>query len=455
MRGIRGMSENKRIIIPDTNIFLNDPNCIYLFPGDIIKIPLEVIEEIDDQKRRPDDVGRNARQTSRMLDELRSANGNLSEGVKLNNGSLLSVELGDRDRGLSALPASLRGNKEDNLILATALGIKNKNKDADCFFITKDINMRIKANAIGLKTMDYEGDKIEFEELYQGYREVEVTKAQLDEFRKNKSFKPVPADNGLSPNEVAILACEETDDTAYGFYDSEAGVILPFKYTMDSVISGIQPLNPEQLFAFELLLNDDISLVTLNGRAGTGKTLIALAAGCRLVLEGQGKFEKMLVSRPVMPLGKDLGFLPGSIEEKLDPWMMPLYDNLDLIFSQTPRDKKGPKRNIRETIADTQVIQVEPLTYIRGRSLPNQFMIVDEAQNLSPHEVKTIITRAGKDTKIVLTGDPYQIDHPYLDTNSNGLNYVVERFRNSPVAGHVTMIKGERSELAELAAKLL
>lgn len=446
------MSE-KRIIITDTNIFINDPNCINAFPGDLIKIPLEVVEEIDDLKRRMDDVGRNARQTSRILDDLGGKNGNLSEGVALENGAVVSVEFGDK--GLASLPASLRQNKEDNRILATALSIREKNPGSECFFVTKDINMRIKANAIGLKTMEFEFDRIEFEELYQGYREVEVTKAQLDGFKKNKRFVPELGEDRMAPHEIAILACEETDGTAYGRWDEEAGALLPFKYSLDSVIAGLKPLNPEQLFAFELLLNEDIQLVTLNGRAGTGKTLIALAAGCHYVLENAGGYEKMLVSRPVIPLGKDLGFLPGGIEEKLDPWMMPIYDNLDLIFSLSSPERTGQKRNVRELIENTQVIQVEPLTYIRGRSLPNQFMIVDEAQNLSPHEVKTIITRAGKDTKVVLTGDPYQIDHPYLDTNSNGLNYVVERFKNSQVAGHVTLIKGERSELAELAAELL
>ncbi|MFA6451605.1 MAG: PhoH family protein, partial [bacterium] len=250
------------------------------------------------------------------------------------------------------------------------------------------------------------------------------------------------------------LACKETGETAYGRMDAAEDAILPLKLTLDTVISGIKPLNIEQLFAFELLMDNNISLVTLNGRAGTGKTLLALAAGCNLVLETES-YEKMLVSRPVIPMGKDIGFLPGSIEEKMDPWMEPLFDNLDMIFSLSSPDRRKQKRNIKEFIESTNAISVEPLTYIRGRSLPEQYMIVDEAQNLSPHEVKTIITRAGKNTKVILTGDPYQIDHPYLDVNSNGLNYVVERFKNSPVAGHVTLVKGERSELAELAAELL
>jgi len=313
-----------------------------------------------------------------------------------------------------------------------------------------DINMRLKADAIGLKSTDFEVGKIEIDELYKGYRNIEVSEKQLAEFNSG-SFKPEVA---LSPNEIAILTLPGDAKLTYGKMNAETGMIVPFKYAMDVSVSGIKPLNPEQLFAIELLLDDKISIVTLNGRAGTGKTLLALAAGCKQVLEEQA-FERLLVSRPIVPLGKDIGFLPGDIQEKMDPWMTPLFDNLDMIFSLSSPDKKRTKRNIRELIESTNVIQVEPLTYIRGRSLPNQYMIIDEAQNLSAHEVKTIITRAGKNTKVVLTGDPYQIDHPYLDMNSNGLNYVVERFRESTVSGHVTLVKGERSALAELAAELL
>ncbi|HPN95767.1 MAG: PhoH-like protein [bacterium ADurb.Bin236] len=441
--------DKKRILIPDTNIFINDPNSIYAFPNEIIKIPLEVIEEVDDQKRRSDDVGRNARQTSRILDNLRTVNGSLSDGVTLENGCNVSVEFGDKP--MSSLPASLRSNKEDNRILATALSIQDKNPGNICVFITLDINMRIKAEAIGLVTMDYEPGKIQFEELYKGYSEKEVSSSQLDELASKG--KLVLADT-MRPHELVALSSPEAGKTANGRFDAEAGAIVPLKHSLDAVVSGIKPLNIEQLFAFELLMDDSVSLVTLNGRAGTGKTLIALAAGCHAVLE-RGAFERLLISRPVVPMGKDLGFLPGSIEEKMDPWMQPLYDNLDLIFTLGAQDKKREKRKIRELVESTGMINIEPLTYIRGRSLPNQFMIVDEAQNLSQHEVKTIITRAGKNTKVVLTGDPYQIDHPYLDTDSNGLNYVVERFKDSPAAGHVTLVKGERSKLAELAAELL
>ncbi|MFH1538761.1 MAG: PhoH family protein [bacterium] len=441
--------DEKRIIIPDTNIFLHDADCIKAFPGEIIKIPLEVIEEIDDQKRRLDDVGRNARMTSRMLDELR-VRGNIATGVELENGTVVSVEFGEKN--LASLPPSLRMNKEDNRIIATALSIAEKNPDHVCYFVTKDINMRIKANVIGLRSMDYEAGKIELEELYHGFREVEVEKDVMDEFAKNGELK-LDLDPPLAPNEMVVLGREDDDDCLYGRMDAEKEKVVPLKYSMDSVIAGIQPRNPEQVFAFEVLMDDNIKLVTLNGRAGTGKTLLALAAGVGKVME-ETIYAELLVSRPVIPMGKDLGFLPGDIEAKLAPWMVPIYDNLDLIFSLSS-DKKKRKSSVRDITESTSLIRVEPLTYIRGRSMPERFMIIDEAQNLSPHEVKTIITRAGIDTKVVLTGDPYQIDHPYLDLNSNGLNYVVERFKDNSVAGHVTLLKGERSELAELAAELL
>jgi PhoH-like ATPase len=440
--------DKRRIYIPDTNIFLHDSNSIYAFPNELIKIPLEVIEEIDDQKRRVDDVGRNARLTSRMLDNLREK-GNLSEGVLLDNGCHVSVEFGEKS--LLALPPSLRTNKEDNRILATALHIKEKFPDYECVFITKDINMRIKAEAIGIVTEDFEHGKVELEGLYTGWRECEISEAQLKAFEETGALAPdgLPA---FYPNELAIMNCG--GQVAHARWDAASGRMVKLLADMKTRLGGIRPLNTEQLFAFELLMNDAIELVTMNGKAGTGKTLLALAAGVELVLE-ESRYSRLLVSRPVVPLGKDLGFLPGSVEDKLDPWMVPIYDNLDIIFNTTDGEKRKEKRDVRDIIADTPLIQVEALTYIRGRSLPNQYMIVDEAQNLTPHEVKTIVTRAGRKTKVILTGDPYQIDHPYLDSNSNGLNYCVEKFKENALAGHITLMKGERSELAETAAQLL
>jgi len=317
--------------------------------------------------------------------------------------------------------------------------------------MSKDINMRIKADAIGLQCMDYEQDKIELEDLYMGYKEIEVSE---DDFKTLASGGSLPRElfGNFTVNEIAIV--KNNAQVLYCRIDPETNLAAPLKANMDDVVAGISSLNAEQMFAFDLLLDDRVPLVTLNGKAGTGKTLVALAAGVRQVLEDT-LYQKLLVSRPIVSMGKEMGFLPGGVEEKLDPWMTPLYDNFEIIFSVDGRKSDKDKRHVKEIISASNMIQVEALSYIRGRSLPNQYMVVDEAQNLSPLEVKTIITRAGKGTKIVLTGDPYQIDHPYLDQNSNGLNYAVERFKDSPLAGHVTLVKGERSELAEVAAQLL
>lgn len=438
----------RRVIVPDTNIFLHDFRAIYAFPCEIMRIPLDVIEEIDDQKRRSDEVGRNARMTSRLLDEIRG-DGSLAEGVTLDNGCVLSVEFGMRN--INSLPPSLRNNKKDNSILAVALHVQDQFPDRECLFVTKDINMRIKADAIGLKAVDYDAGKIELEELYTGRCDVDVDEGTLDEFIR-KGMLPADRLPELFANEIAVLSCG--DRSAAGRFDAQDAALYIITFKKEDKVAGISPANQDQIFAFDLLLNPAIQLVTLNGKAGTGKTLLALAAGCKLVLE-DAVFQKLLVSRPVVPLGKDLGFLPGGVAEKMDPWMEPLYDNFDIIFSAGDKKHERQKRDIRSIIEGTALIQVEALSYIRGRSMPDQFLLVDEAQNLSPHEVKTIITRAGKNTKVILTGDPYQIDHPYLDANSNGLNYVVEKFKQSPIAGHITLVQGERSELAETAAQLL
>ncbi|OGQ33596.1 MAG: phosphate starvation-inducible protein PhoH, partial [Deltaproteobacteria bacterium RIFCSPHIGHO2_12_FULL_43_9] len=318
-------------------------------------------------------------------------------------------------------------------------------------FVTKDTNLRVKADALGLKAVDYEPNKTPIDELYSGVTEYTVPGDVVDSFFREKKLKI--DDVELMPNEFVILRDEEDPNhMTYGRFDTLKKMVIPVSSAVEG-IWGIHPKNLEQTFAMDLLLNDDVQLVTLVGKAGTGKTLLALAIGLKKSVD-DNMYHRMLVSRPIFPMGKDIGFLPGDVEEKLNPWMQPIFDNLEFIMSQGAGHRKGRGRSFMELV-NQGMINIEPLTYIRGRSIPNQFLIVDEAQNLTPHEIKTIITRAGQNTKVVLTGDCYQIDNPYLDSSNNGLTYVVERFKAELIAGHVTLRKGERSGLAELATNLL
>jgi PhoH-like ATPase len=317
-------------------------------------------------------------------------------------------------------------------------------------FVTKDTNLRIKADAVGLVAADYESDKVSIEELYAGTSEVMVRKDEVDRFFGQGYLD---LDGDYLPNE-GITLVEETNPshTGIGRYQGALARVVPLIRTPKEGLWGIHPRNREQQFALDLLLNDDIQLVTLVGKAGTGKTLLAIAAGLHKAAD-EGDYSRLLVSRPIFPLGRDLGFLPGDVEEKLAPWMQPIFDNVELLLGMV--DERGKRKRGYKELEEMGLLEIEPLTYIRGRSIPKQFMIVDEAQNLTPHEIKTIITRAGEGTKIVLTGDPYQIDNPYVDSSSNGLTYAVEKFKGQEIAGHVTLTKGERSPLAELAANLL
>jgi PhoH-like ATPase len=312
-----------------------------------------------------------------------------------------------------------------------------------------DTNLRIRADTLGVKAETYESNRVQMDELDPGVIEIDVPGTDIDAFYAHGELAP-PAGLTLNPN-VCVLVRDQAapNHTALGRFDSVKGKIMVLHVPHEGVL-GLRPRNREQSFALDLLLDDNIKLVTLVGKAGTGKTLLALAAGLKRTVE-DGAFTRMLVSRPIIPLGRDLGFLPGTVEEKLNPWLQPIFDNLELL-SGTGTGKKLPPMS---KLIDDSLIQVEPLTYIRGRSLPHQFLIVDEAQNLTPHEVKTIITRSGEGTKVVLTGDPYQIDNPYVDSASNALTIVADRFKQERLAGHIVLSKGERSELAELAANLL
>jgi PhoH-like ATPase len=437
-----------KYFVLDTNVLLYDPQALFKFEENNLIIPITVIEEIDRFKKDMNETGRNARHISRYLDNLRKQ-GSLSAGVKLESGGMVRVDLYD-EKIMQRLPPELQDKSGDNRILAVAVNVRAEAGDQPVIFVTKDTNLRIKADALGLNAEDYESDKVDIEELYSGFLEMSVQPEIIDRFFGQGW---VELEGSFHPNQyLSLVDALNPSHTALGRYDSKQRRMVPLHRASKEGVWSIHPRNREQHFAFDMLLNDEVKLVTLVGKAGTGKTLLAIAAGLHKTAE-EGVYNRLLVSRPIFPLGRDLGFLPGDIEEKLAPWMQPIFDNVELLISGHEAEKRHSK-GYKELMA-MGILEIEPLTYIRGRSIPKQYMIVDEAQNLTPHEIKTIITRAGEGTKIILTGDPYQIDNPYVDASSNGLTYVVERFKEQMIAGHVTMNKGERSDLAELAANLL
>jgi PhoH-like ATPase len=433
----------KKRFVLDTNVLLHDPKAVDHFTDNEVVVPIYVIEEIDRFKRELSERGRNARVVSRYLDSLREGGGRLSEGVPTHSGGTLRVAL------TTSLPAArLPEISADDLILAVALEEqRSAPADTPVIFVTKDVNLRIRADAMGLQAVNYTEEALEISELYSGATDCDVPGDAIDRLYADGKLA---WDGQLALNQYVVLKDQANPNhSGLARYDASKQLLAVRK--LRDGVWGIRPRNKEQNFALDLLLNEDIKLVTLVGKAGTGKTLLAIAAGLQQVVE-ERKFHKLLVSRPIFPLGRDIGFLPGDIEQKLNPWMQPIYDNIELLMGAARGERKD--HGYQELI-DLGYVQVEPLTYIRGRSIPNQFMIVDEAQNLTPHEVKTIITRVGDNTKIVLTGDPYQIDNPYVDSANNGLTTVVERFKGEKLAGHITLFKGERSELAELAANVL
>jgi len=440
------VSKTKKTFILDTNVLLHDPQALFCFEENDLIIPITVIEEIDGFKKNQSETGRNARQISRLLDRLREVN-SLVEGVPLDKGGSLKVEL-YTEAAMKRLPPELRADRGDNRILAVAMQLQEQ--VGNVIFVTKDTNLRIKADVVGLTAEDYESDKISIDELYSGTGEVNVGSVVVDDFYQGGA---VAVTEALYANQCVTLVDEvNPSHTGLGRFDGSTDRVQSLIRAPKDGLWGIHPRNREQQFAFDLLLNDDIQLVSLVGMAGTGKTLLAIAAGLYKVAD-DNRYTRLLVSRPVFPLGRDLGFLPGDVDEKLAPWMQPIFDNVELLLGAV--DEAGKRKRGYRELVDMGLLEIEALTYIRGRSIPNQYMIVDEAQNLTPHEIKTIITRAGEGTKIILTGDPYQIDNPYVDASSNGLTYAVEKFKNEEIAGHVTLSKGERSCLAELAANLM
>jgi PhoH-like ATPase len=436
---------NKTFVL-DTNVLLYDAQSIFRFSKNDVYIPFVVIEELDRFKRDPNENGRNARQFSRIVDELRKK-GSLSKGVELENGGKLIITLDIESD--STVQDYIDLSIKDNLILNSAYTLQNKGKQVT--LVTKDINLRLKADVLGLNSEDYGKKDTTLDELYSGSSILEITAEELRAFEQER-FLNVPNVQmlGIHPNEYLLLQEKGNDRRrAYGRYDKEKGGVVPLIHNREGVW-GIYPKNTEQRFALDALLNDEIKLVSLVGKAGTGKTILALAAGLEMTIAKE-KYSRLLVSRPIQPMGNDVGYLPGDIEEKLAPWMQPIFDNMDFLFGR----KRSGHTTGYDDLINEGLLHVEPLTYIRGRSIPNQYLIVDEAQNLSPHEVKTIITRAGEGTKIILTGDCEQIDSPYLDSVNNGLAYSVERLKTESIVGHASLLVGERSPLSEIASKLL
>jgi PhoH-like ATPase len=438
------MTADPRTYVLDTNVILHDPRALFAFDEHALIIPMTVIEETDRFKKDLNEIGRNAREFARVLDELRRG-GSLRDGVTLPSGGTLRV-----DDGLSkdVLPFAWGADSNDNRILRTVVQLA-KQYDHAVVLVTRDTNMRLKCDALGVAAEDYQNAQIRVDEQYQGFRELEVSGRLIDDLHEHGRAELLDGLPDLHPNEFLVLTAEDRPGQKGLARVAPEGEYLRSVGRHREGVWGIFARNKEQLFALDLLLDDSLPLVTLNGQAGTGKTLLAIAAGLRLVAD-ERRYRKMLVSRPIFPLGRDIGFLPGDIEEKLNPWMKPVFDNLELLLST--REDQPPRYTY---LFEQGMMAVEPLTYIRGRSIPRQFLLIDEAQNLTPHEVKTVLTRAGEGTKVVMTGDPNQIDHPYVDGLSNGLTYTVERFKDSGLSGHVTLRKGERSPLAELAARLL
>ncbi|MCO5172025.1 MAG: PhoH family protein [Planctomycetes bacterium] len=439
----------KKYFVLDTNVLLHSPTCLSKFQEHAVVIPVDVIEELDKFKSHNDELGRNARAVIRVLDRAR-ASGSLASGAPINEaGGSIQVDL----QPVCLLEHGMRNDTADNRILSTAYRLMREGHPV-CF-ISKDANMRVKCDALGIPSEDFESDKVPAPDvLYSGWRAVECTEEHLATLSREREVELTI--DGLNANEVVLLREQGNPKrTVLARPRRKLGdgrvLLRPFEQANDAFM-GITARNLEQRVALELLTDPSISLVTMIGQAGTGKTLLALVAGLHLTVR-KHLYEKLLVARPIMPLGRDIGFLPGSAEEKLLPWMKPIFDNMKFVLREKREPGEADKKMME--LFKSGVVEIEPLTFIRGRSIHGHFMIVDECQNLTPHQVKTIISRVGHDTKLVLTGDPYQIDNPYLDSQSNGLTYVAERFKDQEVAGHVLFTRSERSKLASIAVEIL
>lgn len=435
----------RKTFIIDTNVLIHDPEAIKKFKDNDVVIPLSVLEELDSFKRYQDEVGKNSREVVRYIDSLKNVvESDFYTGIVIPEGPKVRIYLEPKRDQSKDFPLPLDRNSNEFLLTAYFL----KQKGETVVIVSKDFVTRVKAEALGLEAQDYENLKVSYQEIYKGLRRIDVVKRDIDLFYK-EGHLPTP-EEGFRPNEYALLTSPENSSAVCKYSEKQKKLEPLLHISRD--IWGIQPLNIEQRCAIDLLLRDDIQLVTLIGSAGTGKTLLALACGMKKVFD-DNLYSRILVSRPIMPLGKDIGYLPGTKEEKLYNWMQPIYDNLEFLCSNA----NGPGNGAATLsfIMESKKIEMEAVTYIRGRSLPKMYIIIDEAQNLTPHEVKTVISRAGKGTKVILTGDPSQIDNPYLDKDSNGLTYAVGKFKNHRIFGHMFLEKTERSELASLAAEIL
>lgn len=436
---------SRKTFVIDTNVLIHDPSAIQRFQQNDVVIPLTVLEELDSLKKNLDEAGKNSREVIRYIDSLKAEkNGDFHSGIEIPEGPKVRIHLDAKPERVEGFPLPL--DRSSNKFLMVAYLLKSKGESV--VIVSKDFVTRVKAEAMDLESEDYENLKTCYEGIYKGFRKIDVTKRDIDLFYKDGT---VPStDKDFRPNEYVHLVSPENSSAVCKF--NEKTKKLESLLQLQKEIWGIQPLNIEQRCAMDLLMRDDIHLVTLIGPAGTGKTLMALACGMRKVFD-ENVYSRILVSRPIVPLGKDIGYLPGTKEEKLYHWMQPIYDNLEFLCTTTSGEGNGAAT--LEFIMESKKIEMEAVTYIRGRSLPKMYMIIDEAQNLTPHEVKTIISRAGKGTKVILTGDATQIDNPYLDRDSNGLTYIVNRFKNHKIYGHMFLERTERSELAAIAAELL
>ena len=443
----------KKIYVLDTSTYLSSFNALYSFGNNDIVVPYKVLEELDKHKTRSDAVGQQARQIIRILDELREK-GDLTKGVKIRDGQgKLSTAVLNQDT-IGSVCGLLDLTVPDNQIIAVALQTQNENPKRKVVLVSRDIMMRVAGAALNLKTESYDAESVisDSSELYSGFQDVLVDDEFIDLFFKSSEMYLDPEQSAkLVPNQFVMLISSSSDKkTALARYIDEEEPLHKVYDNKRAEVFGVTPRNREQTFAMDLLLDDEVPIVTLVGKAGSGKTLLAIAAGLHQVLEANPKdkdaYKKLIVSRPVQPMGKDIGFLPGTMEEKMMPWLAPISDNLENLL--------GGKEAFQNFL-DKGIIEMEALTYIRGRSIENAVMIIDEAQNLSAHEMKTIVTRVGENTKIIFTGDVEQIDNSYVNDTSNGLAYAVEKFKTTTLAGHVSLQHGERSKVATLGAKIL